>query len=359
MLTLCQQAENNVSAAAAVSPHNRLTIETDKVKSTMTTFVPDYANLRLLPTGSTISLWEHRDVIYNAQHIPSSILLPEDKKEMAWNDVLDNDKSYCFTAMTMPEYKTLVNDNGTIEKLPGGIRAQNGWEQLILLPTSEEAVQWLAYHQSMGHTMACDQTVVMAVSFDPHNLTHHNAVKKTSSFQRGYSVQVIQVHSPCSYRLTEWERNNLRTMVIDYNAAQKFQEYNWSSGWIWLYGHTMHVQSMLTIGESCCHHTIFQMGLEHLGQFGQTQLPESVQLELSKYKTNCKLDTYHVGIPRRQQRGHIDHFQYIMDKMTQATMQMEAEDNSDRSPPAKRLRDDKSAESENKEGNKDGSEKLD
>jgi len=48
-----------------------------------------------------------------------------------------------------------------------------------------------------------------------------------------------------------------------------------------------------------------------------------------------------------------------MDKMTQATMQMEAEDNSDRSPPAKRLRDDKSAESENKEGNKDGSEKLD
>jgi len=83
MLTLCQQAENNVSAAAAVSPHNRLTIESDKVKSTMTTFVPDYANLRLLPTGSTISLWEHRDVIYNAQHIPSSILLPEDKKEMA------------------------------------------------------------------------------------------------------------------------------------------------------------------------------------------------------------------------------------------------------------------------------------
>ena len=86
---------------------------------------------------------------------------------MAWNDVLDNDKSYWFTAMTMLEYKTLVNDNGAIEKLPGGIRAQNGWEQLILLPTSEEAVQWLAYHQSMGHTMACDQTVVMAVSFDP------------------------------------------------------------------------------------------------------------------------------------------------------------------------------------------------
>ena len=224
MLTLCQQAENNVSATAAVSPHNRLTIESDKVKSTMTTFVPDYANLRLLPTGSTISLWEHRDVIYNAQHIPSSILLPEDKKEMAWNDVLDNDKSYWFTAMTMPEYKTLVNDNGTIEKLPGGIRAHNGWEQLILLPTSEEAVQWLAYHQSMGHTMACDQTVVVAVSFEPHNLAHHNAVKKTSSFQRGYSVQVIQVHSPYNYRLTEWERNNLRTMVIDYNAAQKFHE---------------------------------------------------------------------------------------------------------------------------------------
>ena len=40
-------------------------------------------------------------------------------------------------------------------------------------------------------------------------------------------------------------------------------------------------------------------------------------------------------------------------------LQMEAEDNSDRSPPAKRRRDDKSAESENKEGNKDGSEKLD
>ena len=244
-----------------------------------------------MPTNSTISLWEDRAIIYNEDKIESKILQPSNYKDSAWVDVLDNVTTYWFAAVTMAEYTNMLNDNSEIDKLPGKLRTPGKWEQFVIFPTTEEAIQWLAYHQSMSHTMSSEETIVLAIAFDAHNMVHHMSQKKLSSFQRGHSVQVLQVHAPHNYRFTEAEKNNLRAVHLNYNAANKFDKYNWSNGWIWNYGHTMHVRSMLTISEDSPHHTIFGMALAHLGQFGQSQLPPDVQLALGVYKADKKIDT--------------------------------------------------------------------
>eukprot|EP00435_Cladocopium_sp_Y103_P011245 s69_g2.t3 len=85
---------------------------------------------------------------------------------------------------------------------------------------------------------------------------------------------------------------------MKYNAAMKFQNYKWSNGWIWLYGHTMHVETIIELADSSPHHTILRMALDHLGQYGQAQLPESAQLKLQQYKAANQIDTFFVSIPK-------------------------------------------------------------
>ena len=276
--------------------------------------IPDYHNQSKLPTGVTISLWDERSTIFNVDNIETTILHPENYKNLQWAEALEDNETYWFSAVTMTEYGTMVNDEGKVDKLPGSIRKPGNWEQYIMVPTSEEAIQWLAYHQSEGHTMSNKETVLIAIAFEEHNLIHHMSQKMVTSFQRGYSVQVLQIHAPFDYQLTSKEMNKMRVMHLRYNAIDKFDRYNWESGWIWLYGHTMHVKSMLTLTESSPHHTIFRMALTHPGQFGQSQLPPDVQLAVGVYKADKKIDTFHVTIPKRHQRGHPEHSAYILER---------------------------------------------
>ena len=254
--------------------------------------IPDYRNQRRSPTNSTISLWEDRAIIYNEDKIESKILQPSNYKDSAWVDVLDNVTTYWFAAVTMAEYTNMLNETNEIDNLPGKLRTPGNWEQFIMVPTTEEAIQWLAYRQSMSHTMSSEETIVLAIAFDARNMVRHTSqiLKMLTSFQQGYSVQVLQVHAPYDYVFTEAEKNSLRATHLNYNAANKFDKYNWSNGWIWNYGHTMRVRSMLTISEDSPHHTIFGMALAHLGQFGQSQLPPDVQLALGVCKADKKID---------------------------------------------------------------------
>ena len=95
--------------------------------------------------------------------------------------------------------------------------------------------------------------------------------------------------------------------MIEYNASAKFKEYKWTHEWAWLYGHAMHVESMARLPSN--HHTILRMALCHLD--GQSQLPQETQMILATYKTEHKIDTYYVGIPQQEQRGHEDHYEFI------------------------------------------------
>ena len=182
--------------------------------------IPDYHNQRRLPANSTISLWEDRAVLYNEDNVESQVILPPNYKDSPWCDVLDNISTYWFAAVTKVEYTMMLNEDNETDKLPGSLRKPGNWEQFIMLPTTEE---------SMGHTMTNDQTIVLAISFDLHSMAHHMAGKKLSSFQRGHSAQV---HAPRNCRFTEAEKNNVRALHLNYNAANEFDRYNWSNGWI-------------------------------------------------------------------------------------------------------------------------------
>ena len=202
-----------------------------------------------------------------------------------------------FAAVTMADYTSMLNENNEIDKLPGKLRRPGNWEQFIMVPTTEEAIQRLAYHQSMSHTMSSEETIVLAIAFDAHNTVHHMSqiLKMLTSFQRGYSVQVLQVHAPYDYVFTEAEKNNLRAMYLNYNAANKFDKYNWSNGWIRNYGHTMHVRSTHVNAD---HFRRFAAPHNLWNGFGSSwtiwpisaQLPPDVQLALGVYKADKKID---------------------------------------------------------------------
>ena len=181
-----------------------------------------------------------------------------------------------------------------------------------MVPTTEEAIQRLAYHQSMSHTMSSEETIVLAIAFDAHNTVHHMSQQMLTSFQRGYSVQVLQVHAPYDYVFTEAEKNNLRAMYLNYNAANKFDKYNWSNGWIRNYGHTMHVRSTHVNAD---HFRRFAAPYNLWNGFGSSwtiwpisaQLPPDVQLALGVYKADKKIDTYQLTLrslrAREKKRG--------------------------------------------------------
>ena len=67
--------------------------------------------------------------------------------------------------------------------------------------------------------MPCDETMVIAFAPQAHNYAHNLAVKTIPHFQRGYSVQILQVHAPQAYRLTTWECSTMKTMYLSYNLV--------------------------------------------------------------------------------------------------------------------------------------------
>ena len=94
--------------------------------------------------------------------------------------------------------------------------------------------------------MPCDDNETMVSAFAPEvrNYAYNLAVKTISHVQRGYSVQILQVHAPQVYRLTTRERSTIRTMCLSYNVTDKFDQYNWQNGFLWIYGHGVHVQTI-------------------------------------------------------------------------------------------------------------------
>lgn len=58
-------------------------------------------------------------MIYKAKHIPSTILIPEEKPDEAWSTILDQNRYYWFAAVTMEEYKELLG-RGQNNQHPSG-----------------------------------------------------------------------------------------------------------------------------------------------------------------------------------------------------------------------------------------------
>ena len=283
--------------------------------------VQEYNALPLLPSGSTISLWNNRTKVYNVpdNELNQRIVLP-DNCQQSWASLFDNDKMYWFTVMTKEEYNTIVVD-GIPQFLPSNLREKCGWEQLVFLPTVEEAVCFAAYHMSQRHMSATMETMV--IGFEPQavNLAYNVGQKKVNHFQRGQSVQFLQVLSPYKYILSNVEKDNLRVMSMDYNPANKFVTYNWNKDFLWYYGHTLHITTLLKQWKSYnddeknndVHNTIMCMCLDHLGLEGTSHLTMEAQDSVQQFRIHNRLDTSFVDRPLQAQCGHEDHKKWIED----------------------------------------------
>ena len=71
----------------------------------------------------------------------------------------------------------------------------------MFLPTVEEAVCCAAYHVSQKHMPATIENVIIGFEPEAFNLAY-NLGQKANHFQRGQSVQFLQVLSPFRYKLS-------------------------------------------------------------------------------------------------------------------------------------------------------------
>ena len=274
--------------------------------------IPDYANLPLLPHGTTMSLWEDKAILYNEpNNVASEVIHPPQYADKAWTS-LNWEDNWWFLMITKEEYDKIVDkESGTIKKIPGGLRSDNGWEQLVFLPTTEEAAQWMAYHMSQFHVKCSTNNVLLAMKPSAQNLCFHNATKRTNHFQRGQSVLYLQIHSPFTYKMDEQEQSSLRVMTMAYDPLTKLKSYVWTKGWTWIYGHAMHVPTMARCPETKPHRTILSQALAHLGQEGTTFFSAEVQATITQLRSNMGMDTNMVQRPVDAQRGHPGHAAWV------------------------------------------------
>jgi len=283
--------------------------------------VPDYSSLACLPSGSTISLWNNRSKVYNVNEdeLNRRILLPTNCSQ-SWTSLFPEDKMFWFTVLTTEEYNGLTQD-GVPQCFDGGLRQQSGWHQLVFLPSVEEALCFSAYHMSEKH-LACSMEINV-VGFNPQevNLSYNVGQRKVSHFQRGHSIQFLQILAPHKYVLSTMEKDNLRVMSLDFNPTMKFDTYCWDNDFVWYFGHAVHIKSLLLQWKELTedernnfvHNTILCMCLDHLGLEGTSFLSMEVQELIQQFRIYNRLNTNFVDRQLESQRGHRGHKQWILD----------------------------------------------
>ena len=99
---------------------------------------------------------------------------------------------------------------------------------------------------------------------------------------------------PSGTNLSKMEKDNLRVMSVDCNPADKFVTYSWNNGWVWFYGHAVHLPTMLQEqlkDEQYAHTTLMTQCLQHLGQYGTTMLAADCQTMINAFRATLGLNT--------------------------------------------------------------------
>ena len=227
---------------------------------------------------------------------------------------------FWFTVVTTDEYNGMAQD-GVPQCFDGGLRQQGGWHQLVFLPSVEEALCFSAYHMSEKH-LACSMEI-MVVGFCPQevNLSYNVGQRKVNHFQRGHSIQFLQILAPHKYVLSNMEKDNLCVMSLDFNPTMKFDTYCWDNDFVWYFGHAVHIKSLLLQWKdfsddeknNFVHNTILCMCLDHLGLEGTSFLSMEVQEMIQQFRIYNRLNTNYVDRQLESQRGHKGHKQWILD----------------------------------------------
>eukprot|EP00438_Fugacium_kawagutii_P021550 Skav212526 [mRNA] locus=scaffold3442:23927:25027:- [translate_table: standard] len=309
-----------------------------------TQYAPNYNGLQVLPQRCTMSLWEEKALIYNVDEpIVMNTIAPAEHKNKEWQS-LNWEGQWWFILFTKEELNKITNNGeDMVTYLPGNLRVNNGWEQLALLPTTEEAIQFAAYHQSQGHIPCHNRNVILAMKTSPDNLVNHNAMKKTTHFQTGHSAQYLQVHSGYRYKMDPQEIQTTRILELQYNPCHKFGKYNWNNGWMWIYGHAIHI-TMAQCEEDSPHRTILTQALQHLGQEGMLYFTPEQQATITRVRVAHNMDSVIADRPLDAQRDHPQHSLWIQAN-NPLTIPVEEEDSTTERG-AKRLREDVTMESQ-------------
>ena len=145
--------------------------------------------------------------------------------------------------------------------------------------------------------------------------------RKVCHFQRGHSIQFLQVLAPHKYVLSTMEKDNLRVMSLDFNPTMKFDTYCWDNDFVWYFGHAVHIKSLLVQWKdftedeknNFVHNTILCMCLDHLRLEGTSFLSMEAQELIQQFRIYNRLNTNFVDRQLESQRGHRGHKQWILD----------------------------------------------
>ena len=210
----------------------------------------------------------------------------------------------------------VVKTGGTIKEISGDVRAHNGWCQTIGLPTVMDSANQIVWHMSKGHTKAAGNFVVVAVNFDQNNLLSHMATKKINCFQRGYTMQMLQVLQGHSYKFIESELQQVVALYYQgYNVLQLVERFTWNNGYVWAFSLPISVNNAMDAKDDNPENPILTalcQGIHNGGNNALKLLPKTIRERVVDHyvDTNCPLTASNL-LPE-QSIGHPDHATWIL-----------------------------------------------
>lgn len=276
---------------------------------------PNYDALPRLGNGAFKSVYNTVSLFANYETATITTIKPAETT-LQWQELIEqkaeNNQSLWFSVMTMDEYNEMTGEEGNLTVLDGQYRAKGKWHQLILHPTTMDAISNLSYAFSQCHTRISTNLVLIALTIDQYNWSSHMMQKNNNHFQRGYSLSYSQILE--KYNLSNEELNNILVFNIqNYNAVDLFDRYTWNKGFVWCYGQVLSVEGCLTMSDDNPVHTAFMQALTHGGTIGVSQLPTRLQHALSVYKARHNFVEGVSTLAAEKNRGHNGHKAWILE----------------------------------------------
>ena len=106
---------------------------------------------------------------------------------------------------------------------PAGLFAQRGGSLVFLSLSHERETCWLAQWKQWLWVFSPQEV----------NVSYNVGQRKVNHFQRGHSIQFLQILAPHKYVLSNLEKDNLRVMGLDFNPTMKFDTYCWGNDFVW------------------------------------------------------------------------------------------------------------------------------
>ena len=206
--------------------------------------VPNYAALPRLPDGSTRSQYVDKLSLNTPPTgVVTTMLRPTDMATTYREQVEGQQGQHLFFCFTVEEFNTLLGASvcpmdHNYERIPGNIRVEGGFTQILGSTTLQDAHHQLCYHLSQGHatTASPNDFVVLSMVVDSTSMGIHSMHGKATWHQRANITTFYQINAPSNYRPTPEERATIIVARMSgMHWTYPFTTMMWSNGWAWVY----------------------------------------------------------------------------------------------------------------------------